>query len=308
MLLTLSKRIILFFLMMPLVSSAQLIIPLYDNNNVVNAKPCTVQERMEPYENNTREHIYSVVAPNLTAFLPVTNTATAAVIICPGGSYARLSMTHEGYDVAKRFQKAGVAAFVLKYRLPNDSCMVDKAIGPLQDAQQAILIVRKNAGGWNIDPSKIGIMGFSAGGHLASSAGTHFQKDYIPNPGHISLRPDFMLLLYPVISFSDSLAHGNSKQNLLGKNPSPEMIKLFSNEQQVTAETPPAFLVHATDDPTVKAANSEAFAAALKQHNVPAEIHIYHHGGHGFGMNNTTTKEDWFELALDWMRSNKWLK
>ena len=153
------------------------------------------------------------------------NERKAAVIICPGGGYARLAASHEGSDVAKTFNEWGITAFVLKYRLPDDTIMIDKSIGPLQDAQRAIQLVRENAAKWNIDPSKIGIMGFSAGGHLAATASTHFSKAVIDNPYNISLRPDFSILGYPVISFTDSLAHMGSRNNLIGKNASAEKDK-----------------------------------------------------------------------------------
>ncbi len=284
---------------------AQMSIPLYENLPP-GAKQCQTKELLV-HENN-RDYISKVTAPGMMAYLPANpGRVTAAVIICPGGSYARLSMTHEGYDVAKRFQEAGVAAFVLKYRLPNDSCMTDKTTGPLQDAQEALYLVRKNAAAWNIDSAKIGIMGFSAGGHLASTAGTHFQTPINPHADKISVRPDFMLLIYPVISFTDSIAHTGSKGNLLGKDPSIELVTKYSNELQVTAQTPPAFLVHAADDKSVKVANSLEFAKALMSFKIPVEMHIYPHGGHGFGLNNTTTKEDWFAAALNWMRASGWL-
>lgn len=298
-------HIVFLFSLLPLITMAQMSIPLYENA-VPGAKDCRMKELLV-HENN-RDYISKVVDPNVTAYMPSNPTgASAAVIICPGGGYGRLAMTHEGYDVAKRFQEAGVAAFVLKYRLPNDSCMIDKSTGPLQDAQEALYLVRKNASSWNIDPAKIGIMGFSAGGHLASTAGTHFQIAVNQHEDKISVRPDFMLLIYPVISFTDSLAHTGSKGNLIGKDPSKELVTKYSNELQVTAQTPPTFLVHAADDKSVKVANSMEFAKALVNFKIPVEMHIYPHGGHGFGMNNSTTKEDWFAAALNWMRASGWL-
>jgi acetyl esterase/lipase len=230
-----------------------------------------------------------------------------AIIICPGGGYGILAASHEGSDVAKLFTQWGITAFVLKYRLPDDSIMIDKTIGPLQDAQRAIQLVRENAAKWNIDPNKIGIMGFSAGGHLAATASTHFNKAVIDNPGNISLRPDFSILAYPVISFTDSLAHIGSRNNLIGKNPSREKIKEFSNELQVTAQTPPAFLVHASDDNGVKPANSISYYEALLKNNVSAELHLYQKGGHGFGLNNKTTNDKWTERLKNWLQSNKYL-
>jgi acetyl esterase/lipase len=201
----------------------------------------------------------------------------------------------------------GVAAFVLKYRLPSDVTMVNKEIGPLQDAQRAIQLVRQNAGPWGIDTNRVGIMGFSAGGHLASTAGTHFTTPVIDNQSKTSLRPDFMILIYPVISFTDSLAHGGSRDNLIGRSPSREKIRGYSGELQVTGQTPPAFLVHAGNDNTVKVQNSLYFYNALQRNGVPAELHVYPKGGHGFGLHNPTTKDQWIERLQNWMDSNGWL-
>ncbi|MBC7874680.1 MAG: alpha/beta hydrolase, partial [Ferruginibacter sp.] len=222
----------------------------------------------------------------------------------PGGGYGRLAIDHEGIEVAKAFNEKGITAFVLKYRLPNDTIMEDKTTGPLQDAQQAIRTVRKQAAAWGLHPAKIGIMGFSAGGHLAATAATHF--DLIADPAvkdTTSVRPDFSVLIYPVISFDDSIAHKGSKNNLIGKNPSTELTWFFSNELKVTKRSPPAFLVHAGDDGTVPVENSIRYYRACIKNNVPAEMHLYPKGGHGFGMHNKTTSDKWFDRLINWMFS-----
>ncbi len=284
-------------------SHAQTTIPLYDGI-IPNNKPTT-----KPETNMGNGRIAGVTTPTLTVYLPEKKDSfLTAVIICPGGGYARLATEHEGHEVAKTFNAKGVAAFVLKYRIPADSSMNNKEIVPLQDAERAIQLVREKAKEWNIDPNKIGIMGFSAGGHLASTLGTHFNMVVIDNPKNIDLRPDFMILGYPVISFADSLAHMGSRENLIGKNASAEKIKLFSNELQITAQTPPTFLVHAADDKTVKVENTILFFEALQKNKVPSEMHIYEKGGHGFGLHNPTTKSDWFDTAINWMVSNKLMK
>jgi acetyl esterase/lipase len=216
-------------------------------------------------------------------------------------------MGHEGFDVAKRLNEMGVAAFVLKYRLPNDQTQPDKSIAPLLDAQQALRLVREQAAKYNLNPERIGLMGFSAGGHLAATAGTHFAQPAGPNPGPASVRPAFLMLIYPVISFSDSLSHKGSRSNLLGDSPAADQVRLYSNELQVTAQTPPTFLVHAEDDKVVPVQNSIVFYQALHRHNVPAEMHLYPQGGHGFGMNNKTTKDQWVERLQNWMDANGWL-
>ncbi len=295
----------LFFLSVMNSSYAQKVMPLY-KDSIPNSR-FTPDE--ETSGNNGVLIVTKVSRPTLTAFLPPKAQANgAAVIICPGGGYGALAAAHEGTDVARELMKKGVAAFVLKYRLPDDATMVNKEIGPLQDAQEAIKTVRERGKEWNVDTSRIGIMGFSAGGHLAATAGTHYKKAVIENANNTSLRPDFMILIYPVISFQDSLTHMGSRNNLLGKNPPQEKKDLYSNEMQVTDDTPPTFLVHASDDNGVKPENSIQFYEALLQHHVPAEMHLYQNGGHGFGMHLPKNKDLWLERCLNWMTANGWLK
>ncbi|HEY4150352.1 MAG TPA: alpha/beta hydrolase [Chitinophagaceae bacterium] len=277
-------------------------------DGIPNSKPAPNTET-DVVAKNGRLSIARVSIPTLSIYLPDPTKANGtAIIICPGGGYTHLAASHEGIDVAKALNEWGITAFVLKYRLPNDSNNIDKSIAPLQDAQRAIQLVRQHAADWHINPRQVGIMGFSAGGHLASTAGTHFTKALIDNPGATDLRPDFMVLLYPVISLTDSLAHGGSRDALLGKTPAAEKIKYYSNELQVTAQTPPAFLVHAKDDGTVKVRNSIAFYEALQKNKVPAEIHLFDKGGHGFGMDNPTSTDKWMDWLKIWMQGRGLLK
>jgi len=251
--------------------------------------------------------VSKVSLPILTVFLPVKEKATgAAVIICPGGGYGILAISHEGYDVAKRFNEMGVAALVLKYRLPSAEIMTDPSFGPLQDAQQAIYMTRLNAKKWNIVASKIGIMGFSAGGHLASSLTVHYDDVKIQNEKQFSLRPDFSILIYPVITFGEA-THAGSRKNLLGDAVTEEKLKYFSSETGVNSKTPPTFMVHANDDKAVPSQNSILFNQALVKAGVKGEMHIYQAGGHGFGLKNKTTTEDWFKVLVSWMKDNKYL-
>lgn len=295
--------LILIVLLTP--AMAQTIIPLY-SDKIPNSKPSPNEETSEV--NGGIMRIGKISIPTITIFLPTKEKANGtAVIIFPGGGYWINASSHEGTDVAKKFNEMGVTAFVLKYRIPNDATMENKEIGPLQDAQQAIKIVRERAKEWNVNPNRIGIMGFSAGGHLASTAGTHFSKALIPNEKNTSVRPDFMILIYPVTSFNEKITHMGSREQLIGKQPTPEKIKLYSNELQVTAQTPITFLVHASDDGAVQSENSIVFYQALLKNKVPAEMHLYQRGDHGFGMNNKTTDDLWMNRCKSWMKSNGWL-
>ncbi|MBX3254610.1 MAG: alpha/beta hydrolase [Chitinophagaceae bacterium] len=280
---------------------------LYPANQIPNNIPGANQEKSDTSGGILR--ISNISRPTLTVFLPDASKANGtAVVICPGGGYAIVAAGHEGYDVAKKFNEMGVAAFVLKYRLPNAKNQPDPSIAPLQDAQQALLTVRQHAKKWHINPDRVGIMGFSAGGHLASTGGTHYDKALVSNPANISVRPNFMVLIYPVISSGTTIGHAGSFKNLLGENASAGQLNNYSNELQVNETTPPAFLVHASDDGAVPPDNSIVFYHALIKNKVPAEMHIYQSGGHGFGMHNPTTKDAWMNRLKNWMDRNGWLK
>ncbi len=285
------------------VSTAQTIIPLY--KEVPNSKPDSNYKEKADTGKDGVIRISKVSIPEIAIFkAPNPRKKSAAVVICPGGGYSILAYNLEGTEVAKILNSWGITAIVLKYRLPDDAIMKNKSIGPLQDAQRALQYVRAHADELNINPEKVGIMGFSAGGHLASTASTHFEKSYIENPKNISLRPDFSILGYPVISMTDSLAHMGSRENLLGKNPSKELIKEFSNELQVTKNTPPTFLVLADDDNGVNPENSIKYYEALLKSHVPVEMHIFQNGGHGFGTHLLDGKDNWMDLLKVWMEHN----
>lgn len=301
------KKIFLFtiFLLTMINADAQQDMLLY-NGVIPGAKvpPTTYREESITGEDGVLR-ISKVTSPEMIAYLPKKPNGTA-VIICPGGGYGILSLVQEGVKVAEKLNEIGVAAFVLKYRLPSDLIMVDKTMGPLQDALQAMYLVRKNASLWGINPAKIGIMGFSAGGHLAASVSVHYNDLKVQNQEQISLRPDFSILIYPVISFG-TVTHAGSVKNLLGENPTAAQRGYFSSQNYVNAQTPPAFLVHANNDASVPVKNSILYNEALTKFKVPAEMHIYPAGGHGFGLQNKTTKDDWFERLKNWMESNQWL-
>ncbi len=285
---------------------AQQTIPLY--TSVPNSK---VDPAVKEKSETTKEGILlisEVIEPTLTVFLPAKGKANGtAVVICPGGGYWIVAAGHEGYDVAREFASIGITAFVLKYRLPDLRVQLNPETAPLQDAQRAIQLVRERAKEWNVNPQQVGIMGFSAGGHLASTVGTKFNQLVIENRNKTNLRPDFMILIYPVISSDTSIAHKGSFEKLLGAKSSKKKLLEYSSEKQVTNQTPPTFLVHASDDDGVSSLNSVVFYEALLKNKVPAEMHVYQKGGHGFGMKNSTTKDMWMDRLMNWMRANQWL-
>lgn len=273
-------------------------IPLYENG-VPNSHKVSNTEFARSRDNILR--IYKVSNPALIVYKPQ-NPNGKAVIVCPGGSYAYLTFDKEGTRVAAEMIKWGMTVFVLKYRLPDDSICIDKSIAPLQDIQQAMRIVRNNASKYGVDKNKIGVMGFSAGGHVTSSLATHFDFKADPlNKDTTNLRPDFNILIYPVMNLNSSIAHAKSRDNLTGKNAPTGKLDFFSNELHVTASTPQTFIMHAEDDESVPVVNASRFYDACIKAGVPAEIHIYPHGGHGFGMINKTAGDNWMDKLKKWL-------
>lgn len=273
-------------------------IPLY-SNSVPNSKKAPV-DYIESTDSLHR--VTKVTHPSLIPFFPAPGKANGtAVIIFPGGGYFLLSLD-ACIEIAKAFVTKGITAFIAKYRLPHDSIMINKTIGPLQDAQAAIQLVRKNAKQWNIDPQKVGMMGLSAGGHLVSSAATQLSKIVIDNPDNTNLRPDFIALLYPVIIYDPAIPR--TRENLIGKNPSPELLEKYSTNRSVTGNTPPCFIIHAIDDDVIPVKNSISFFDALLQHNVKTEMHLLQSGGHGFGTTDLNSQDLWFNLFMSWLKEN----
>lgn len=246
----------------------------------------------------------NISTPVMDVYLAPSGKANGtAVVICPGGGYSVLAIKHEGAQIAQWFNSMGITAIVLKYRLPEESIMVDKTIGPLQDAQEAIRSVRRHAKEWNINPSKVGIMGFSAGGHLASTLSTHYNDKVYDVANETSARPDFSILIYPVISMDTTITHRGSRDKLLGTKPSEALWQRFSNELQVNAQTPPAFLVHSLNDNVVPVQNSINYALAMAKYKVPCELHIYEKGGHGYGLGRSNgTESTWGEACKNWLK------
>lgn len=296
---------IIIFLTFYTMQAQDTIMPLWPKNKIPNRVESNEKE-VRDYTNILR--ISKVQEPTIEVYLPAKSNANGqAVLIFPGGGYGILAYDWEGTDIAKFLNGKGIAGIVVKYRLPSDASQKDKHNVPLIDAQRATRIVRSHAKDWNIQENKIGIIGFSAGGHLASTLGTHYnEKVYEPVDGmdQISARPDFMALGYPVITFTQTTKHSGSEKNLLGETTNLDLEKHFSNELQVTADTPPTFLVHATDDGGVPVENSLLFFQALKDKGVSATMHIYPKGGHGFSLAlQDKHLRGWTERLFEWMES-----
>lgn len=275
-------------------------IPLYGSGPILNSKLTPNEEKLTSWG-----QMVNVSRPTLEVFLPAKVKANgASIIVFPGGGYVGLTWKTEGPAMGQFFQDHGIAAFVVKYRLPSDKTMIDKSLGPIEDAEQAMILVRQRAKEWHLDPKRVGIIGFSAGGHLASTLGTHFTEDYVSNPDHINLRPDFMILCYPVISMEPKIAHMGSRIALLGQHPSEEQVRLFSNELQVTKDTPPTLLLHAADDRLVDVDNSIRFFEALRHAGVPVDMTIFHKGEHAFVL---LPRDQWLSIVMRWIETNGWM-
>jgi acetyl esterase/lipase len=279
-------------------------IPLWDKvpDEIISKE---YSEKIVIDKNGIAQDARKVTQPTLTAYFADRQKSNGtAIIICPGGGYGMLAINKEGFKVAEWLNGLGITTFVLKYRLPSDLIMKNKTVGPLQDAQQAMRLVRRNALQWKLNPNKIGIMGFSAGGHLASTLSTHYNdKVYVP-ADTTSAKPNFSILIYPVISMQEGITHQGSKDNLLGQNADTQRADYYSNEKQVNAATPKAFLVHATDDKAVPVENSINYYLALKKEKVAAEMHLYENGGHGFGLGVKGTNASWPETCEKWLAAN----
>ncbi len=273
------------------ITNAQEIVELWPDG-VPNSKKSKVEELIV-WEGSRR--ISQVINPTIEVFLPSKEQSLRmGVLICPGGGYGRLAYDKEGTDIAKFLNGQGIAAFVLKYRLPDEETNVDPKLSPLMDAKRAMEVIRENAAEWNLDSTRVGVMGFSAGGHLASTLGTHFEEVN---------RPDFMILMYPVVTMKLDFTHRGSRENLIGAKPSEDLISYYSNELQVKKDTPPTFIIHSMDDGAVPVENSFQLASAMKQQKVPVEMHIYPQGGHGYGLAlNQDRLNQWPMHLINWLR------
>lgn len=275
---------------------------LWENNIPETITDANYQEELQ-IENGILLRAKKVTSPTLTIFTPEMPNGTAVLII-PGGGYQHVTVNKEGAKAAEWLNTLGITAFVLKYRLPSDRIMKDKSIGPLQDAQKAMRYIRGNVQSLQLKENKIGVLGFSAGGHLAATLANHYDKKVYNVENTIRAKPDFSVLIYPVISMKDTITHSGSKNNLLGTNPSEEKTKEFSLETQVTIATPKTFLVHAKDDTAVPIQNSLLYYAALQTQHVSAEMHSYKKGGHGFGLGVTDGNKLWTLACENWLRAH----
>lgn len=302
-------RIIIFLFILSFILSNQIfsqdIIPLWEKGKMPNDNGKQVTDSI------ANERVFRVAEPRMLAYFPSNQeNKRAAVLIIPGGGYVRLAYLVAGTQMAKWFNTLGINAFVLLHRLPQAPNVIDSRYAPIEDAQRALRIIRARAQEWSIDADKIGVFGTSAGGHLAATLGTH-QKDYSKVNDAldtVSFRPDFMLLISPVITFGE-YAHKGSRDNLLGKNPSAADIQLFSNELQVTEQTPPTFLVHASNDKSVPVMNSLLFAQALVEKGVSTSLHIFPQGGHNIQLrDNPGSANSWTTLCEQWLVEMGFLK
>ncbi|MDG2234937.1 MAG: alpha/beta hydrolase [Flavobacteriaceae bacterium] len=295
---------IAFFLFISVKARGQEKLLLWPEGFVPNQKVGQEKERITETDIVRIENVQN---PSIEIYLPSKSIRTGkAVVIFPGGGYRFLAYDWEGTDFAKALNASGIAAFVLKYRLPTSESIIDPKWAPLQDAQRAIRLVRFHAKKWSVDPTKVGIMGFSAGGHLASTLGTHYDRETLVHSkdtiDRFNARPDFMALIYPVITFDKKHYHGGSKNNLIGPNASADLVDKFSNDLNVNPNTPPAFLVHSADDKAVPIANSLLFYNALIKNGVSAEMHLYPKGGHGYALaRGKGSLKDWPQLLFNWI-------
>ncbi|MFN2453338.1 MAG: alpha/beta hydrolase [Pyrinomonadaceae bacterium] len=290
--------VILLLFGLPPAASAQEFIPLWEKGKMPDSKG------MELKDDIRNERIYQVGSPGFYAFFPSRQeNKGAAILICPGGGYSHLAYVISGTQLAKWFNTLGISAFVLNYRLPNSPDVKQREIAPLADAERAMRIIRANAEKWQIEPDKIGVMGTSAGGHLAATLGTA-TEDFAKINDELDkfpFAPNFMILVSPVITMGEH-AHAGSRKNLLGENPSQRLIEKYSLEKQVTPQTPPAFIVHAADDKTVDPRNSLMFYEALLDKKVSASLHIFPNGGHAIALrNNPGSTQAWTTLCEMWL-------
>lgn len=284
-----------FTLLLLIISSLAIgqdhILPLWAGD-IPNSKPSDLREQSEKSD---ALRISNVQHPSIEVYLPSKSHSTGkAVLICPGGGYGILAYDKEGTDVARWLNGHGIAGIVLKYRLPEDMSNITPHQSPLMDAKQGIALIRQNADKWNLNPDQVGVMGFSAGGHLASTLGTQYDS---------ASRPDFMVLIYPVVTMKSDYTHMGSRNNLLGEKPDSQLVNDYSAELNVTASTPPTFIIHSEDDRAVPIENSMQLYLALKDKQVPAEMHTYANGGHGYGLAVGKGRlSDWPQLLASWIR------
>lgn len=287
--------------------SSPKIIPLW-SGDAPNHQASSLTEKAEQLDSLVA--VTKVQNPAIEVRLPSRGNATGkAVLVCPGGGYGMLAYDWEGTDIAAWLNANGVAAIILKYRLPEDASNATPHLTPLYDAKRGMRLARHHAKEWGYDPNQIGVMGFSAGGHLASTLGTQFDEGLADAPDpidRISSRPDFMILIYPVISMDAAITHAGSRTNLLGDKPSDDLIARYSNELQVTANTPPTFLLHSSDDEAVPVKNSLRFYEALLANEVEAEMHLYPYGGHGYSLAIGRGRlQSWSAQCIAWINARE---
>ena len=299
------ERLLVFILLVGCVPATQA------QDEVISLWPEKVpmQSQEVQWEEKTTEEgvklISDVFNPELRVFKPKESVSNGtSVIVFPGGGYRFLAIELEGHELGRYLASNGVTSFVLKYRLPDSRIMENPSIAPLQDAQKAFRYVRSHAEQWGLNPSKIGVMGFSAGGHLAALVSNSYDRQVYLDKSGVSARPDFSILIYPVITMEEGVTHSGSREALLGQSPGKDLIDQFSAEKLVHKASPKTFLIHATDDRGVVVENSLRYFSSLKEYDIPVEMHIYEEGGHGFGMGRGNTSNNWPEALVKWMQKH----
>lgn len=295
--------ILLFFVFLAEINSQSQIIPLWEND-IPNKNSLEIDEIIDTTDIIKIRHVNN---PSIEIFYPsIKNKNDIAILVIPGGGYSILAYDWEGTDIAKMLNSYGITACVLKYRLPSSKDNIDGKLSPFIDAQRAMRLIRNHSSKLGISSNKIGVIGFSAGGHLAVTLGTHYEEQIFvsDNIDSISAKPDFMVLMYPVVTFVESYRHNGSVQKLLGSSNSSELLEYYSGELNLDENTPPCFLVHSNDDPAVNVKNSLTFFSELSKYQKKSELHIYNSGGHGFGLAlNNQRLNVWKDLAISWIKS-----
>lgn len=301
------RLLLLLFTVLPIkhIVAQENVMKLWDSIPPLSIINTNYEEEIRYDSNGVIRSIGQISIPKIQVFRPKAYSNGIGILILPGGGYQYVAITKEGYNVAEQLNNLGYTAFVLSYRMPSDLIMKDKSVGPLIDAQEAMRFIRTHAADYGIHPNQIGVLGFSAGGHLATTLHTQYDRDLYKSKYTVSAKPDFAIIIYPVVSMDSKITHQGSRERLLGLNPTKEQVEAFSNELHINSETSPTFIVHATDDTSVPVENSLSYYSSLIKNEVPVAMHIYQSGGHGFGLGRNPENSSWIEDLDRWLQYRK---